>query len=77
MPDAVLSDPATTFAGMVFEVGMTVWRKGALGWEQARIAGQVFHHDCWYVTTVPGSTYVANGHQLRLDLAKPRGIPGR
>ena len=50
---------------MVFEVGMMVWRRGALGWEKGRISGQVFDHDAWYITTEPGSTYVANGNQLR------------
>jgi hypothetical protein len=53
---------------------MTVWRKGTAGWEQARISGQVFYHDCWYVTTVPGSTYVAHGHQLCLDRAEPSAL---
>jgi hypothetical protein len=57
---------------MVFEVGMTVWRKGMAGWEQARISGQVSDHDAWYLTTGPGQTYVANGRQLR-----PIDVDGR
>jgi hypothetical protein len=60
-----VSDRPSTLPAMVFEVGMTVWRKGALGWEQGRISGQVFDHDARYITSEPGSTYVANGHQMR------------
>jgi hypothetical protein len=59
---------------MVFEVGMKVWRKARVGWEQGRISGQVFHHDCWYVTTVPGSTYVNHGHQLRAEPGPPTRV---
>ena len=39
------------------------------GWEQGRISGQVFDHDCWYITRKPGSTYVGQGHQLRLSIS--------
>jgi hypothetical protein len=60
-----VSDDGAPVPPMVFEVGMTVWRKSRVGWEQGRISGQVFDHDCWYITTRPGSTYVANGRQLR------------
>jgi hypothetical protein len=54
-------------SAMIFEVGMMVWRKARTGWEQGHISGRVF--DCWYVTTTPGSTYVARRYQLRVVLA--------
>jgi hypothetical protein len=63
-----MSDPAVTVPGMVFEVGVTVWLKVRIGWVQGGISGQVFDFDAWYVTTAPGSTYVASGYQLRTSI---------
>ena len=55
--------PTATVPALVFEVGMTVWREGQVGWEQGRLGSGVDHDAC-YITTESGSTMSPTVHQL-------------